>query len=213
MDKLNYHFKTWVHEYFARERNNYKEKTDTQIRTKIFRWDFESQFAFIKPFTMGNSLDLSFFRPDTVFYLRVGKYHFPPTFLVTQDINGLRESFVFLQVKKAFSLNSKFEPQNVSLKKEKLKWSQLNEFLLCSSKRIIPLLALVFYQTSKEQNEKLNLMTNCLDNFILYKNLCRDIEPSNLIVTVFLRKILTACSCLKQNLYENRMRHQLLKSC
>ena len=103
---------------------------------------------------------------------------------------------LFLQVKKAFSLNSKFEPQNVSLKKEKLKWSQLNEFLLCSSKRIIPLLALVFYQTSKEQNEKLNLMTNCLDNFILYKNLCRDIEPSNLIVTVFLRKILTACSCL-----------------
>ena len=68
-----------------------------------------------------------------------------------------------------------------------------------SSKRIIPLLALVFYQTSKEQNEKLNLMTNCLDNFILYKNLCRDIEPSNWIVTVFLRKILTACSCLKQN--------------
>ena len=58
---------------------------------------------------------------------------------------------------------------------------------------------LVFYQTSKEQNEKLNLMTNCLDNFILCKNLCRDIEPSNLIVTVFLRKILTACSCLKQN--------------
>lgn len=54
-----------------------------------------SQFAFIKPFTMGNSLDLSFFRPDTVFYLRVGKYNFPPTFLVTQDINGLRESFVF----------------------------------------------------------------------------------------------------------------------
>ena len=160
---------------------------------------------------MGNSLGS--FRPDTVFYLRVEKYHFPPTFLVTQDINGLRESFVFLQVKKAFSLNSKFEPQNVSLKKEKLKWSQLNEFLLCSSKRIIPLLALVFYQTSKEQNEKLNLMTSCLDNFILYKNLCRDIEPSNLIVTVFLRKILTACSCLKQNLYENRMRHQLLKSC
>ena len=64
---------------------------------------------------MGNSLDLSFFRPDTVFHLRVGKYHFPPTFLVTLDINGLRESFVFLQVKKAFSLNSKFEPQNVSL--------------------------------------------------------------------------------------------------
>ena len=31
-------------------------------------------------------------------------------------------------------------------------------------------------------------MTNRLDNFILYKNLCRDIEPSNLIVTVFLRK-------------------------
>ena len=107
-----------------------------------------------------------------------------------------------MQVKKAFSLNSKFEPQNVSLKKEKLKWSQLNEFLLCSSKRIIPLLALVFYQTSKEQNEKLNLMTNCLDNFILYKNLCRDIEPSNWIVPVFLRKILTACSCLKQNLWE-----------
>ena len=49
--------------------------------------------------------------------------------------------------------------------------------------------------------------------FHLVKNLCRDIEPSNLIVTVFLRKILTACSCLKQNLYENRMRHQLLKSC
>ena len=72
---------------------------------------------------------------------------------------------------------------------------------------------LVFYQTSKEQNEKLNLTTNCLDNFILYKNLCRDIEPSNLIVTVFLRKILTACSCLELNLYENRTRHQLLKSC
>ena len=61
---------------------------------------------------MGNSLGS--FRPDTVFYLRVEKYHFPPT--VTQDINGLRESFVFLQVKKAFSFNSKFEPQNISLK-------------------------------------------------------------------------------------------------
>ena len=70
---------------------------------------------------MGNSLDLSFFRPDTVFYLRVGKYHFPPTFLVTQDINGLRERFVFLQVKKAFSFNSKFEPQNISLKQNYIK--------------------------------------------------------------------------------------------
>ena len=69
MDKLNYHFnKTGVHEYFARERNNYKEETDTQIRTKIFRWDFESQFAFIKPFTMGNSLG-SFFSDQTLCFI------------------------------------------------------------------------------------------------------------------------------------------------
>ena len=161
---------------------------------------------------MGNSLALSFFRPDTVLS-QSRKISFSADFSCNTGHKWLARKFCFLQVKKAFSLNSKCEPQNVSLKKEKLKWSQLNEFLLCSSKRIIPLLALVFYQTSKEQNEKLNLMTNCLDNFILYKNLCRDIEPSNLIITVLLRKILTACSCLKQNLYENRMRHQLLKSC
>ena len=46
-------------------------------------------------------------------------------------------------------------------------------------------------------------MTNCLDNFILYKNLCRDIEPSNWIVTVLLRKKkLTACSYLEKIIWE-----------
>ena len=56
-------------------------------------------------------------------------------------------------------------------------------------------------------------MTNCLDNFILYKNLCRDIEPSNWIVTVFLRKKTSQLARVLKKLYENRIRHRLLRSC
>ena len=56
-------------------------------------------------------------------------------------------------------------------------------------------------------------MTNCLDNFILYKNLCRDIEPSNWIVTVFLRKKNSQLARVLKKLYENRIRHRLLRSC
>ena len=88
----------------------------------------------------------------------------------------------------------------------KLRWSQSRELLLCSSKRTIPLLA------KKKKTIKSQFNDELFRQFHLIQNLCRDIEPSNWIVTVFLRKILTACSCLKQNLYENRMR-QLLKSC
>ena len=56
-------------------------------------------------------------------------------------------------------------------------------------------------------------MTNCLDNFILYKNLCRDIEPSNWIVTVFLRKKNSQLARVLKKIYENRIRHRLLRSC
>ena len=55
-------------------------------------------------------------------------------------------------------------------------------------------------------------MTNCLDNFILCKNLCRGIEPSNWIVTVSLRKKPQSLLVYLKKLFENRIRHRLWRS-
>ena len=61
-------------------------------------------------------------------WLRVEKYNFPPTSLVTQDINNARENF--FRAEKAFSLNSKFELPNFSLKKNEIKMEPFKRIII-----------------------------------------------------------------------------------
>ena len=61
-------------------------------------------------------------------WLRVEKYNFPPTSLVTQDVNNARENF--FRAEKAFSLISKFELQNFSLNKNEIKMEPVKRIII-----------------------------------------------------------------------------------